>query len=77
MGLQRSNVGAKFANLENPLQHDWGWQINRSRGDLMIGGLGAPDHLRIFKPRIAIVKVASGGGKNRFWKTGPTVAYKK
>ena len=57
--LQFSFVSAKFPIFRNASQSDLRRQINGSRQDLTIGGLGTPDHVAIFKHRI---KSVSGAG---------------
>ena len=55
----------KITNFKNESESDLRRQINGSRQDLTIGGLGAPDHVAIFKHRI---KSVSGAGDQAWEK---------
>ena len=59
VALHCSTVSAKITNFKNESESDLRREINGSRQDLTIGGLGAPDHVAIFKHRI---KSVSGAG---------------
>ena len=63
VALHCSTVSAKITNFKNESESDLRRQINGSRQDLTIGGLGAPDHVAIFKHRI---KSVSGAG-DQLW----------